>query len=73
MAATDTPRSTSAESSREISVVLPGSSSSNSSMQTSTYSDNNSMHSTNPNTPANWVSSPKVANARLKFESWPTW
>jgi hypothetical protein len=32
VAATDTPRSTSDESSREISVVLPGSSSSNSSM-----------------------------------------
>jgi hypothetical protein len=34
VAATDTPRATSSDNSREISVVLPGSSSSNSSMQT---------------------------------------
>ena len=36
VAAIDTPRSTRADSSREISVVLPGSSSSNSSMHTTT-------------------------------------
>ena len=36
VAAIDTPRSTNCDSSREISVVLPGSSSSNSSMHTTT-------------------------------------
>ena len=59
----DTPRSTSWDSILEISVVLPGSSSSNSSIHTTVYSPSRSMHSTNPNTPASWVSSPNVAKA----------
>ncbi|SKZ89490.1 Uncharacterised protein [Mycobacteroides abscessus subsp. abscessus] len=62
VAAIDTPCAVSSASSREISMVSPGSSSSNSSMHSTEWSDNRSTACMNPSAPTRCVTSTNVAN-----------
>ncbi|CAM3564971.1 hypothetical protein TSOC111612_02895 [Tsukamurella ocularis] len=62
VATIETPRAASSVRSRDITIVSPGSSSSNSSMQITLWFARYSTHRLNPSAPTRWVYSTKVPN-----------